>query len=47
MQNLSGRVLRRLPLQALAMYANDDPCTMEMALVALERAVMAQGLADT
>ncbi|MCJ1227528.1 hypothetical protein MMC12_004184 [Toensbergia leucococca] len=37
--NFSGRTLRRLPVLALAMHTENDPCSFEEALTALSRAV--------
>ncbi|KAL8903479.1 MAG: hypothetical protein Q9207_003892 [Kuettlingeria erythrocarpa] len=41
---LSGRVLQRLPTQALAMHIRFDPCSIEEALEALSRMVDEQQL---
>ncbi|KAL8973967.1 MAG: hypothetical protein Q9197_001796 [Variospora fuerteventurae] len=43
---LSGRVLQRLPLQALAMYVHYDPCSIDEALDALSRIVEERQLAS-
>ncbi|KAL8755647.1 MAG: hypothetical protein Q9184_004731 [Pyrenodesmia sp. 2 TL-2023] len=44
MEGLSGRVLQRLPTQALAMHIRFDPCSIEEALDALARMVDEQEL---
>ncbi|KAL8961502.1 MAG: hypothetical protein Q9193_001950 [Seirophora villosa] len=41
---LSGRVLQRLPVQALAMHIQNDPCTINEAFDALSRMVEEQQL---
>ncbi|KAI4192499.1 MAG: hypothetical protein LQ348_003138 [Seirophora lacunosa] len=43
-QGLSGRVLQRLPIQALAMHIHNDPCTVDEAFDALSRMVEEQQL---
>lgn len=43
-QGLSGRVLQRLPIQALAMHIQNDPCTINEAFDALSRMVEEQRL---
>ena len=40
---MNGRTLCRLPALGLAMYTDRDPCPIEEALVALEKAVDDQG----
>lgn len=43
-QGLSGRVLKRLPAQALAMHVRVDPCPIEAAVDALSQMVDEQYL---
>ncbi|MCJ1263299.1 hypothetical protein MMC22_003169 [Lobaria immixta] len=44
--SLSARTLRRLPTLSLAMYTRKDPCSIDEALVALERAVQEEKLVE-
>lgn len=44
--SLSARTLRRLPTLSLAMYTRKDQCSIDEALVALERAVQEEKLVE-
>lgn len=46
LQSLSARTLRRLPTLSLAMYTRKDQCSIDEALVALERAVQEEKLVE-
>lgn len=38
-EHVSGRALRRVPFMALAMYVDDDACSLSQAVAAIELAV--------